>query len=260
MAEGKSRRHAEIVESGDIYFLYRPKVRAEGEPEEGAGGIADVERFHIVLRPDGASRFRLMTVGRKRLPDVEDHERNWGFVDLVARSAKEITSGLDEQRYRTKTRGERVRPAARPAGEGVYVLARTGHSLHLAYALELPEKPGPVQRELNILPEGSFALSVKNPEKGSPAGAGLDGEREADYPEKLQEEFRGRRFAAEDTRLLDHAGAEFILVGAGRDVKRDLGVALDPEDESEGSADIFTRLRLAKGRHPIEPLLTGKWR
>lgn len=259
MAERKSRQPAEIVERGNIYFLYRPKVRGEDEPEESAGGIGDVERFHIVLRPDGAARFRLMTVGRKRLPDLEDHERNWGFVDLVAKSAKEITSELDEQHYRTKTRGERVRPAARPAGEGVYVLARTGHSLHLAYALELPEKPGAVQRELNILPEGSFALSVKNPEKGSPANAGLDEEQEADYPKKLQEEFRGRRFATEDTRLLDYAGAEFILVGAARDVKRELGIALDPEDESEASADIFTQLRLAKGKHPIEPLLTGEW-
>ncbi|WP_158047011.1 hypothetical protein [Skermanella pratensis] len=259
MAERKSRRPAEIVERGNIYFLYRPKVHGEGEPEESAGGIGDVERFHIVLRPDGEARFRLMTIGRKRLPDVEDHERNWGFVDLVAKSAKEVTSELGEQHYRTKTRGERVRPAARPAGEGVYVLARTGHSLHLAYALELPEAPGPVQRELNILPESSFALSIKNPEKGSPADAGLDGKREADYPDKLRKEFRDRRFATEDTRLLDYAGAEFILVGAGRDVERDLGIALDPKDESEKSADIFTQLRLAKGRHPIEPLLTGKW-
>ncbi|UEM20048.1 hypothetical protein JL100_023685 [Skermanella mucosa] len=259
MAEKKSRRPAEIIERGNIYFFYRPKVHGEGEPEESAGGIGDLERFHMVLRPDGVARFRLMTVGRKRLPDVEDHERNWGFVDLVAKRATEITSELGEQHYRTKTRGERVRPAARLAGEGVYVLARTGHSLHLAYALELPEKPGPVQRELNILAEGSFALSVKNPEKGSPAAAGLDEEREADYPDKLQEEFRGRRFATEDTRLLDYAGAEFILVGAGRDVKRDLGIGLDPEDESESSADIFAQLRLAKARQPIEPLLTGKW-
>ncbi|EWY38473.1 hypothetical protein N825_13395 [Skermanella stibiiresistens SB22] len=260
MAQRKSSQPTEIVERGNIYFIYRPKVRGEDEPEEIADGIDDIERFHMVLRPDGVSLFRLMTIGRKRLPDTEDHERNWGFVDLIAKSAKEITAELGEDHYDTKTRGERVRPAARPAGEGVYVLTRTGHTLHLAYALELPEKPGPVQKELNIQDEGSFALSVKNPKKGSPPNTGLGDNQEAEYPAKLQKEFGDRRFATEDTRLLDYAGAEFILIGAGHDVERHLGVDLEPEDETEGSADIFKQLRISKGKHPIEPLLTGEWR
>ena len=77
-----------MVEHGNIWFIYRPKVRAEDEPEQDVGGIGDVERFHMVLRPDGAARFRLMTIGAKRLPDADEHERNWGFVDLVAKSAR----------------------------------------------------------------------------------------------------------------------------------------------------------------------------
>lgn len=88
-----------------------------------------------------------------------------------------MTEALGEDHYDTKTRGERVRPAARPAGEGVYVLARTGSKMHLAYALELPDKPGPVQKQLNIEPEASFALSIKNPEKGSPRNTGLTAPR-----------------------------------------------------------------------------------
>ena len=223
-------------------------------------GIGDVERFHVVLCPDGTAKFRLMTIGAKRLPDADEHERNWGFVDLVAKSARQVTDALGEDHYETKTRGDRVRPAARPAGEGVYVLTRTGKAMHLAYALELPEKPGPVQKELNITEEASFALSIKNPEKGSPRNTGLDSAEKADYPDKLQKEFRDRRFATEDPRLLDYEGAQFILIGAGSDVKRDLGIDLEPEDESEGTADIFKRLRLSKGKHPIEPLLTGEWR
>ena len=43
-----------MVEHGNIWFIYRPKVRAEDEPEQDVGGIGDVERFHMVLRPDGA--------------------------------------------------------------------------------------------------------------------------------------------------------------------------------------------------------------
>jgi hypothetical protein len=260
MAEKKARQRTEVVEHGNIWFIYRPKVRAEDEPEQDVKGIGDIERFHVVLRPEGTSRFRLMTIGAKRLPDADEHERNWGFVDLIAKSAREVTDVLGEDHYDTKTRGERVRPAARPAGEGVYVLTLTGKTTHLAYALELPEKPGPVQKQLNIAEEASFALSIKNPEKGSPRNTGLDSAEKADYPDKIQKEFRDRRFATEDPRLLDYEGAQFILIGAGRDVKRDLGIDLEPEDESEATADIFKQLRLSKGKHPIEPLLTGEWR
>jgi hypothetical protein len=260
MAEKKAHQRTEVVEHGNIWFIYRPKVRAEDEPEQDVKGIGDIERFHVVLRPEGTSRFRLMTIGAKRLPDADEHERNWGFVDLIAKSAREVTDVLGEDHYDTKTRGERVRPAARPAGEGVYVLTLTGKTMHLAYALELPEKPGPVQKQLNIAEEASFALSIKNPEKGSPRNTGLDSAEKADYPDKIQKEFRDRRFATEDPRLLDYEGAQFILIGAGRDVKRDLGIDLEPEDESEATADIFKQLRLSKGKHPIEPLLTGEWR
>jgi hypothetical protein len=144
----------EILEQGDIYFLYRPKVRSAEEAEERDGNAAaedidDVQNFCLVLKPQGG-RFRLINVGRKRLPDIEGHERNWGFVEMVADSGQEIEEVLRRDTYDTETRGERVLPAARPAGEGVYALVREGSRMHLAWALELPKKPGPVQRAFNV--------------------------------------------------------------------------------------------------------------
>jgi hypothetical protein len=67
----------EILEEGHIHFAYRPKVRAQDEEEEevAAEGLGDVQSFHIVLKPHGG-RFRLINIGRRRLPDVEGHERN----------------------------------------------------------------------------------------------------------------------------------------------------------------------------------------
>jgi hypothetical protein len=245
----------DIVERGNIYFLYRPKVQ-----HQDAGGLDDIERFFMVLRPNGEHRFRLMVIGRKKLPDLDDHERNWGFVDRIFASAREIEAELEETHYRTKTRGERVRPATRPAGEGVYVMAQDGRSLKLAYALELPRQPGPVQQALNIAPEGSFSVSIKNPERGSSPNAGRDADEQADYPEQLQQEFGNRRFATWDPRLLDYEGAEFILIGARENVKQDLGIDLKPEPKTEKSVDILKELRLARSRHPVEPLLKGEWR
>ena len=251
----------EVLEQGNIYFLYRPKVRAEGEEEEvAAESLGDVENFYVVLKPE-RGRFRLINVGRKRLPDIEGHERNWGFVDMIAKSGKEIEEELQRDTYETKTRGERVRPAARPAGEGVYAMVREGSRTHLAWALELPETLGPVQKTFNIPPEASLAISIKNPEKGGgPRTAQLSEEQQAHYPKKLQEEFRDRKFATGDPRLLDYEGAQVIFIGARENPEEAYEIDLQPEDESEGSAEIFKELSFAKSRHPVEPLLAGEWR
>jgi hypothetical protein len=244
----------EVVERGNIYFIYRPRVEEE-HPE----GLDDIQQLHMVLAPEGRKLFRMINIGRKRLPDISEHERNWGFVEAITKSGRELEEGLRRETYETKTRGERLQPAARPAGEGVYALVRMDGTLHLAYELELPEKGGPVQKALNIAPKASFVLSVRNPEKGAPRTVGRDREDQPDYPKKLQEEFRDRRFASEDPRLLDYEGAEIILVGARSDPERSYGIELPAEDENEGSAEIFKELRFAKSRHPARPLLSGEW-
>ncbi|WP_442756109.1 hypothetical protein ACNHKD_05665 [Methylocystis sp. JAN1] len=137
---------------------------------------------------------------------------------------------------------------------------REHDNTYLAYELELPEHPGAVQRDLKIPPRASFALSIKNPEKPSPPGAGLKKDQEAEYPKELKQEFRGRRFAAEDERLLDYEGAEFILVGARLDPERELAIELEGERETPGTADVFRELHMARSRQPTEPLFRGQWR
>ena len=39
----------------------------------------------------------------------------------------------------------------------------------------------------------------------------------------------------------------------------ELDVVLDPQQETEETADLFKELRLAREEHPVEPLLAGKW-
>jgi hypothetical protein len=75
----------------------------------------------------------------------------------------------------------------------------------------------------------------------------------------LQGEFRGRRFATEDVRLLDYPTAEFVIVGARLDPERELGVELEAGNESPNTADIFRNLHLDRSRHPVESLLQGEW-
>jgi hypothetical protein len=92
------------------------------------------------------------------------------------------------------------------------VIAELEGSLRFMYKLLEPRKTNVVQRAFNIAPEAAFVLSIKNSEKSSPPGAGLPEHEEADYPKSLQKSFRGRRFA-DEVKLLDYEGAEFVLVG-----------------------------------------------
>lgn len=247
----------EILERGNIYFFYRPSAQS-GTPQS----LVDVQRFHLVLSPEGKDRFRVLTVGKKRLPEpADDAERFWGYVERVAADPEEIEEELGpgrEERGGSAGGGGIVRSPARPAGEGVYAVARHGNHTHLLYALELPAEPDEVQRELHIDKEGVFLLSIKNPGAESPPGVGLEPERKADLPPDLQERFGSRRFLpAVPPDFLDHAGTELLLMGSAAD--HELDVDLDPERETEETADLFNELRLERTDHPVEPLLAGKW-
>jgi hypothetical protein len=218
-----------------------------------------------VLHPEVKQRYRLIVIGRKRLPDISKGERAWGFVDTVAHQPAEIEQALAQQIYETKTRGERVLPAARPVGQGVYAIVAHGEEgqsrhTHLAYALELPGEPGEAQEELGIVEEGSYVLSVKNPDVPAPPHTGLHGKQNAEFPEELAQRFHGRRFADVDPpEFLDHAGAEILLIGAEENVSEELGLQLDAEDEKQNTAEVCKDLRSVCSRRPTEPLFRGEW-
>jgi len=75
--------------------------------------------------------------------------------------------------------------------------------------------------------------------------------------ERLHAEFRGRRFEREDVRLLDFPGAEFILIGAGRNAEEVYGAKVTARREVDALPDIFRELQLRKERHPVRPLFEG---
>jgi hypothetical protein len=246
----------EVLERGDIFFLYRRRVE-----EEQAEGLEEVQRFFLVLRPDGQERYRRIVVGRKRLPEPEEHERFWAFVDEVARDARDVREELERTEYETRTRGKRVQPESRPAGEGRYALVDHDGHTHLAYALELPRRPGEPQEDLRIEEEASYVVAVKNPDAATPPGIGLRPSQRASLPPHLAERFRGRRFIPVDPPdFLDHEGVELVLIGAAEDASDELGIQLDPERERLETADVFRRLRLRRQEHATEPLEKGEWR
>src|SRR5918911_675349 len=274
---------AEILEQGDIYFFYRPKKDAQE-----VKGIGDVSRFFMVTAPEkrkvgreGEAKqedfsvdssktqlYRLFVIGKKSLPEVRKtearaSERYWTRVGGIFRDVNELTKELLSDEFR---RGD----VARPVGEGKYAIVKH-HQDHaeLAYILEMPKEPGEAQKELGIEKEASYIVSVINPKKSAasavPEGGNYPSTEEIPmYPEEILKEFNDSDIfvsLTRDTRFIDYQNAQVILTGVreGKDViKHDIGIEISDEDETQQSADIFTKLKVRKDQVPIKPLTEGK--
>ena len=229
--------------------------------DDAPHGLLDVRRFHLVLRPERGDVVRIITIGRKTLPGSGQGGANhWAFVDRVFADAGDVKGALGPVEYETETAGRRHLPEARPAGEGVYALARHGRDSVLAYALELPEAPGEVQKAFGIEAQGRFVVSIKNPDGDSPAGLGLDEGQKAELPDELRSLFGARKWhPADPPAFLDHEGVELILIGGRVAPEDDLGIELDPQPEDEQEAEVFRDLGLERTDKTIRPLFEGEW-
>jgi len=157
----------------------------------------------------------------KKLPEIEKHTKFWAFVDKAFTSMDDIKEFVSGKKYKTATRGERSVTECRLMGRGVYnIVEHKGHT-HLAYVLEFPEEQSEVQNEFNIEKEGSYVISVKNPETPNPSYAGLPDNEKATYPTHLSEKFGGRRFVSlSSTEFIDYEGSELLFIGAKKILRK----------------------------------------
>src|SRR3954452_18783935 len=101
-----------IIQKGNIYFFYRPKI----------GNEEEVQRFFFVLKPENKNKYHLLIVGKKHLPETKQHESYFLFVDKVSEDKKSLLESLEEKHYQTKTRGEQTQPTSRCLAEGKYLI------------------------------------------------------------------------------------------------------------------------------------------
>lgn len=264
--EGDEQR---VIEKGHAFFFYRPKMDI-GKPS----GASDVQKLYMLLSPDDAagrpaaedkvgqqdasskpshskSSHRLLIIPQKSLPSPGGGRKSriWAFVDEASTDLDKVEKRLDRFSYSTKTRGERTQESARLIAEARYdIVIHHGHS-HFLYELEVPQQPGQVQEEFNILKQGQFLMQVKNPEIQSPATdrgqaryATL-GKGAAKLPKHLQEKFRGirkdwvRNTILDSTEFLDIPHVEVGFFAVNKDAKEEfaeLMEALEAEIEEEG--------------------------
>jgi hypothetical protein len=255
---------SEIIEQGDIFFFYRPKVDTE-EVEH----IKDVQRFYMITSPEKRNKniYRLFLIGQKQLPEIVEgrstsKERNWALNVLITSNSEDIRRELLPAEYTTETRGKRRIAAAVPVGEGKYCIVKHDNHTELAYILELPKIPGPTQREFEIRKEASYIISVKNPDVTIPGYAAFSTEdKKPNYPKYLKERFGDRRWIdVEDPELLNYENTQVLLIGARKkDVEEELGIEINEQRETDKSADMFKELKIRKEQVPLKPLLEGKF-
>ncbi|KAF2659484.1 tetrapyrrole biosynthesis, uroporphyrinogen III synthase [Lophiostoma macrostomum CBS 122681] len=212
-----------ILEKGIIYFLARNRVGVED-----ADSVGDLQRTYFVLRPlptgaklgDGAipdlENNRLFALPKKVLPKSHT-DRFMAFVEKANTTIQDLKENFFQgSEYETKTVGTRKNEAATVVGEGVYAITRTeDRSTHLAYAITIPTELGEVQDDLGLRSQGSFVISVKNPERPGPASARLP--QAPEFPKEVVEEFRGLAWAEVKPKYLDYANCQILLIGEHTD-------------------------------------------
>lgn len=206
----------QVLEEGNIYFVCRPKTE-----QCEIHSVADVQRLYVVLEPGGARRYRLLVIGKKKMPDQEGRDRFWGFVDALAQDGDDIAAEF--KGFHAKD-GDKV--VSRSVAEGKYKIFKHGDHTHLSYTLDLPKELGDDCKELNIGQEGSYLINLKiNEANIETEGLPKDAEERS---ANVTEELPGVKFIPLDPpSMIDYEGAEFILVGSTDGAKSDQGEASD---------------------------------
>lgn len=172
----------EVRERGDIRFFFRPSV----QPADALETTLGVQAFFLVLSPAHGVN-RRVRIGRKRLPSTSG-ERFWARVERTGSMQRVLADQLEDERYHTKTRGDRYQPAARAVAQGSYAFLRHDDHTHLVYQLDHRELDAP--EELQVADLGDFLVLFERIPRG-----------------------RATWTADGEPSLLDDEGAELVLVG-----------------------------------------------
>lgn len=237
----------EATEKGDIYFFYRNKVDVER-----AESLKDIQRTYMILVPDdGKDKARMFIIGKKRMPKLNGDRssaKEW-TMNIMTGKPKEIGEELAPIEYETKTEGARRISAAFPVAEGRYALVQMEDQTELAWRMVNPEKPGKPQEEMQLKPEASYVISVRNPDiqvEGFP-------EERPDYPQSLRKLFAEKRWInISKPELLDYENAQLVMIGARRNLA-ELDVKVS------GKPELFSNLGLDRKKWPTSALFESEF-
>lgn len=222
-SQREKKMPSNILEKGVIYFFTRNRVSVDE-----AESVGDLQRTFFVLRPlptgaklgDGAvqdlKNNRLFALPKKVFPKSHS-DRFMAFVEKANTTVQDLKDNFFQgTEYNTQTQGTRQTDPVTPVAEGVYLITRTEDATtHLVYSTTIPSEIGEVQEDLGIKDQGSFIISVKNPERSGPASASLP--QKPNFSKEIIEEFRGLAWTEVKPKYLDHEYCQILLIGENTD-------------------------------------------
>ncbi|KAF1931482.1 tetrapyrrole biosynthesis, uroporphyrinogen III synthase [Didymella exigua CBS 183.55] len=278
-SQREKKMPSNILEKGVIYFFTRNRVSVDE-----AESVGDLQRTFFVLRPipagarlgDGAvqdlKNNRLFALPKKVFPKSHN-DRFMAFVEKANTSIQDLKDNFFQgSEYNTQTQGTRRNDPVTPVAEGVYLITRTDDATtHLVYSTTIPSEMGEVQEDLGIKDQGSFVISVKNPERSGPANASLP--QKPDFSKEIIEEFRGLAWSEVKPKYLDHEYCQILLIGEdtdkaveatkknerhGKATAKEEIEQLEHEDEVrvqhlKGDDSVFEDLKISKDDYPKVP-------
>lgn len=203
-----------------------------------ARSLADVQRFFVLLAPEGKRIVRRIAIGRKRMPDPAKHDKEWAYVDRVGESVSELLRDVAGGGYETKTAGWRTQAGPSEIARGAYEIRPHEDHVHLDWTLDEPASLD----DLFLAERGSMIAAVFNPEakrRIDPQNDN-DGPREPSmYPDELQAKFEDKRFAPLEPAFMDYEGCEICFIG------HEAGMTDEHGDRSEEASRVRSGRRRA---------------
>ncbi|KAG9206667.1 hypothetical protein G6514_003506 [Epicoccum nigrum] len=278
-SQREKKMPSNILEKGVIYFFTRNRVSVDE-----AESVGDLQRTFFVLRPlptgaklgDGAiqdaQNNRLFALPKKVFPKSHN-DRFMAFVEKANTTIQDLKDNFFQgSEYNTQIQGTRKNDPVTPIAEGVYLITRTEDATtHLVYSTTIPSEIGEVQEDLGIKDQGSFVISVKNPERSGPASASLP--QKPDFSKEIIEEFRGLAWSEVKPIYLDHEYCQILLIGENTDkaveptkknerhnkeTPKEEIEQLEHEDELrvqhlKGDDSVYEDLKISKDEYPKLP-------
>ncbi|KAF3010731.1 hypothetical protein E8E13_006874 [Curvularia kusanoi] len=278
-SQREKKMPSNILEKGVIYFFTRNRVSVDE-----AESVGDLQRTFFVLRPlpagaklgDGAlqdgKNNRLFALPKKVFPKSHN-DRFMAFVEKANATIQDLKDNFFQgSEYNTQTQGTRKNDPVTPVAEGVYLITRTEDATtHLVYSTTIPSEIGEVQEDLGIKDQGSFVISVKNPERSGPASASLP--QKPDFSKDIIEEFRGLAWSEVKPKYLDHEYCQILLIGENtekaveptkknekhnKETPKEEIEQLEHEDELrvqhlKGDDSVYEDLKISKDDYPKLP-------
>lgn len=195
-----------ILQEGNIYFFLRSKV-----DHPSIKVIEDVQHAMLLLQPKESSKYILLIIGKKHLPE-ESGQSYFTFVNKVFSSYKDVAESLKQKDYSTKTKGERHLPSATNIGYGKYIIYLDNEHSCIAYKLAPLKKDIKIKSVFKLKKSDSFIMQVKNTNKYPPLHK--DYAHGTIFPKELAELFGEHKFIPlNPVDFLYYEGAEILLIG-----------------------------------------------